>query len=247
MEIEEVDLRSLDLSLLQNLALPPMVLLSTYPLAEFDGAILYPKALRNQLQCTYGDVCKVCLKSLRAAKMPDNVIANFQYYAYYRLLNEVGEAFNTTSLFDLMLVVRARLTKISYMFNHKVGGANDTRQGFIRGNVTVLPQDTMRLCDVIPPAREKVHEALCTLFISSGCTATKQNVEHLSPVLVNKGVVHTLANFLVSHNPWYHGQVTVDEHNIEDLYDGSWENALSSMIEIACLNSETSLKEVDHY
>jgi hypothetical protein len=75
----------------------------------------------------------------------------------------------------------------------------------------------------------------------------KDNVECLRPVLVNKSVVRTLANFLVSHNPWYRGQVTVNEQNVKDLYEGSGENALPSVIEIAYLNSESLSTNVTQY
>ena len=44
-EIEEVDLTSFDLTLLQNPALLQMVLLITYVLTVFKGALLYPKVL----------------------------------------------------------------------------------------------------------------------------------------------------------------------------------------------------------
>ena len=113
--------------------------------------------------------------------------------------------------------------------------------------MAILPQDKMKLWDVIPPHRDEVREVLCALFISSGCTAMVQNVEHLRPILVNKGIVCTLANFLITHNPWYHGQVTVDEQNIEYLYKGMRKRVLPSTIEIACLNSQMSLIDVDQY
>lgn len=141
------------------------------------------------------------------------------------------------------MVARAQTTKISYLFNHKIGSAKDTWKGFIRGNVAVLPQDTMRIRDIIPPSRNEIHEALCALFVSLGGCATKLNIECLGPVLVNKGVIRTLATFLVEHNAWYRGQVVVDEGNINDLCDGSSERAIPRAIEIACLNSEVPLTE----
>jgi hypothetical protein len=155
-KIEEVDLRSIDLKLLRNSALPHMVLPNSYVMDAFDGAILYSKALRSTDRYTSGDVCWLRFETLQAAKMPENALANFQYYADDRLSIAVANAFEKASLFDLMLVARVRMTKISYLFNHKMGGADDTHQGFIRGNIAVLPQDTMKLQDVIPPATDDV-------------------------------------------------------------------------------------------
>ncbi|KAF8556634.1 hypothetical protein OG21DRAFT_1482850 [Imleria badia] len=248
-EIELVDLGTVELAILRNEALPREVLPTTYNLSEFQNAILYPKALRDCHQPTSGDVCSSCLKLLRAGVLPENALANFQYYAYDELPDDVRDAFARASIFDLMLVARARTTRISYFFNHKVGAANDTRQGFIRGNVAVLPpsQDTMKVRDVIPPSRTDMREAFCALFVSSGCTATRENVQRLGPVLVNKGVVRTLVNFLVEHNPWYRGQVTVAEGNIDDLYEGNAERALPSALEIGCLNMDESVVEQQEY
>lgn len=143
----------------------------------FDEASLYPKALRDPTTCTFTDVCRTCLKSMHQGKQPGNRLANFQYYAYDELPEDVASAFERASLFDLMLVARACMTKISYLFNHKVGVSNGTQQGFIRGNVAVLPQDTMKIWDVIPRGRDEIREALCTLLISSGATATRENIE----------------------------------------------------------------------
>ena len=85
------------------------------------------------------------------------------------------------------------------------------------------------------------------MFVSSGCTATKANIERLGPVLVNKGVVRTLANFLVQHNPWYRSTVTVNEGNIVDLYEGAMERALPDAIDIAYLNTQSLLNEQQDY
>ena len=75
----------------------------------------------------------------------------------------------------------------------------------------------------------------------------KANIERLGPVLVNKGVVCTLANFLVQHNPWYHGTVTVDEGNSDNLYEGAMERALPGAIDIAYLNTQSLLNEQQDY
>ena len=246
-DLHEVDLNKVNLGLLRNPRLPAMVMPLTYNNAAFDGAILYPNALRDRQICTCGDVCHICLKSLEGGIMPENALANFQYYAYDELSVVVAAAFERTSLFNLMLVARACCTKISFLFNHKSSSSSNTQQGFIHGNVAVLPQDTVKLRDVIPPGRDEIHEALCALFLSSGGKATKQNAERLVPIMVNKGVVRTLANFLVEHNAWYRGQVIVNDENIDDLYVGMGERALPSAIGVAYLNSTETLVESGEY
>ena len=86
-------MRTVNLTPLCNNTLLPQVLPTTYDVAEFYGAILYPKALRDPYHCTFGDVCQTCLKSLRAGTQPDNLLANFQYYAYNELPENVSAAF----------------------------------------------------------------------------------------------------------------------------------------------------------
>ena len=76
-------------------------------------------------------MCQVCLKSLRAGKVPENTLVNFQYYAYDELPVALGTVFKDASLFDLMMVARAQMTKISYLFNHNIGTSDETSQGFI--------------------------------------------------------------------------------------------------------------------
>lgn len=92
-EIEEVDLRTVNLTPLRNNTLPPQVLLTTYDVAEFYGAILYPKALRDLYHRTFGDVCQTCLKSLHAGTQPENSLVNFQYCAYNELPENISAAF----------------------------------------------------------------------------------------------------------------------------------------------------------
>lgn len=192
-----------DLSLLRNDRVPLHLYPHAYDAAEFEYALLYPNALHDHDRRGLGSVCRSCLSCLRKGKMPPDAVANFQYYTCDCLPSSVVDA----SLFDLMLVCKARATRISYMFNHNPSVSGDARQGYIKGNVAILPQDTYQLRSVIPPGADEIREAMCALFISSGVTATRQNVEKLRPVLVNKGIVRILANFLVEHNPWYSGVV----------------------------------------
>ena len=85
-----------------------MTLPTMYDLAAFDGTILYPKALRDRHQCTSGDVCHVCLKAMSAGYLPENSLANFQYYAYDELPPDVAVAFRRASLFNLWWPERRR-------------------------------------------------------------------------------------------------------------------------------------------
>lgn len=102
---------------------------------------------------------------------------------------------------------------ISFLLMEKNGNVGDHRssQGFVKGNVAILPQDTLTLQTVIPPDHDEIHNAMCALLIGHEVQPSRENSVKLGPILVNKTVVCTLANFLVTDNKWYHDVVTVDE------------------------------------
>ena len=84
--------------------------------------------------------------------MPVDALANNQYYAHECLPNDAWLAFDSVALFDIMLVARARATQVTHMMTDKpslscwLGGT----WGFVKGNVVVLPQDTVHHQSVIP-------------------------------------------------------------------------------------------------
>lgn len=119
--------------------------------------------------------------------MPVDAIANFQYYTYECLPCAVTEAFQKASLFNLMLVVRVRATHVSYLLLDKLHLASDSMpsQGYVKGNVAILPQDTLQLHSVIPPDAEEQKYVMCALFISSHTIVSVNTLRNFPPVLVN--------------------------------------------------------------
>ncbi|KAH7908086.1 hypothetical protein BJ138DRAFT_983955, partial [Hygrophoropsis aurantiaca] len=139
------------------------------------------------------------------------------------------------------MVSRARSTRISYLFSEKNGRGGDSAasQGFVKGNVAILPQDSVKLRDIIPPDRDEIQQAMCALFVGSDTRATRENIAKLRPVLVSKKIVRTLVNFLVENNRWYRSQnVRVSESNIDDLYDGDGDFGVPRAVELCFLPDE---------
>ncbi|KIK81620.1 hypothetical protein PAXRUDRAFT_72631, partial [Paxillus rubicundulus Ve08.2h10] len=118
-EFKAVDIASVhpdgvDLHLLRNNLILRDVLPSTYNLDVYNSAILYLKALDNRNFHGKMDICLSCHSLLQSNKLPVDTIANFQYYTYDKLPEDVHIAFANSSLFDLMLVVHACATRVSY-------------------------------------------------------------------------------------------------------------------------------------
>ena len=103
--------------------------------------------------------------------------------------------------------------------------------------MAILLQDTVQLQTVILPDPAEIQDTMCILLIEHNIRLTCKNIEKLEPVLVIKLVVWTLATFLVNHNAWYHGTVTIDEANLNHLFVDSVEQGVSSAVELCLLCS----------
>jgi hypothetical protein len=172
------------------------------------------------------DVCHSCYNDLvTKGRQPLDSLANFQYYGHEALSHDVRAAFENASLFDIMLVSRARATRITHLFSSKkdsstYGHDPDLSQRYNRGNVAVFPQDNIRLRDILPPPQEEVAEAMCALFVGGHIQPTRENIAKLKPVLVSKSNVSVMLKFLLACNTWYKGSgVTFSPSNFAALFD----------------------------
>ncbi|EGN96691.1 hypothetical protein SERLA73DRAFT_75563 [Serpula lacrymans var. lacrymans S7.3] len=66
-------------------------------------------------------------------------------------------------------------------------------QKYIKGNVAVMPQESVQLRQVLPPSRHEISDAMCALFVGWKVKPTRENVASLKPVLVSKQRVQTSA------------------------------------------------------
>jgi len=105
----------------------------------------------------------------------------------------------------------------------------------MRGNVVVLPQDTLWLHTMILPGLEETNKAHIVLFISSHTKVSSQTLSQFPPVLMNKAIVCNLTHFLVMYNPWYHSVVTVSEAETEKLYVNNHEVSFPVSVELVTL------------
>ncbi|KAJ7774867.1 hypothetical protein B0H16DRAFT_1303004, partial [Mycena metata] len=187
------------------------------------------------------DICSTCKPVLKKKFQPLDALANFQYYARDELPEAVREAFNSASLYDLMMVSRSRCTRITHMFCDKPDAkgwekVRSLSQGYSKGNVAIFPQDVKSVRPMLPPAADEIKEAMCALFIGPHTAPTRDNIKALKPVLVSKNRVQTMIEFLLKNNPQYiDSGVAFSSDNLDSLYPEDTEEAVPVAIELCCL------------
>ncbi|KDQ51994.1 hypothetical protein JAAARDRAFT_139448 [Jaapia argillacea MUCL 33604] len=201
-------------------------------------------------------MCSSCYTALvTEGKQPVDSLANFQYYVLDRLPEAVNLAFCEVSMFDIMLIAKARATRIMHLFSDKkdnpvAGVRRDTSQSFSRGNVAIIPQNSVKLRALLPPDRGEVADAMCALFVGGNTKPTNENIFKLSPVLVSKQCVKVLADFLAIHNRWYRlSETRFSQKNLDDLFserDMDQDEAIPQDVEISFLPTNDRDQFVNH-
>jgi len=87
----------------------------------YENVILYSPALHDWWQPGLMGICQSCYSNLTVPYwVPLDAVANFQYYAHERLPVDISDALKKASLFDFMLVARARASCITYLLSDKL-------------------------------------------------------------------------------------------------------------------------------
>ncbi|KAG1821307.1 hypothetical protein EV424DRAFT_861670 [Suillus variegatus] len=209
-ELVSVAVTRIPLILLQNECLPEHTLPRTYDFELYGRAILYPKGMTDCWSLAPLLLCSSCCAYLLRSqpRQPVNSLANFQYYGHERLPEAVRCALQNASLYDLMLISRARASHITHFYSHKFrsGGyrqSEESSQRYNQGNVAIRPQDSPQLQTLLPPSYDEIRDAVCVVFAGHNQTPTRETLKNLQAILVTKSVVKTLIDFLISNNPWY--------------------------------------------
>jgi hypothetical protein len=191
----------LDLSLLTNPGLPDILLPISYSISIYKKAILNPKGLCSLNEPGPLLLCPACKNDLLVRhRIPEFALANWLYYAQDRLPQEVCEAFETASPFELQLVMRATGTRIIHRYSDKDPSLGT--QKYNKGSLLVLPQDSLSVRKFLPPSTDSVCDTMCALFIGNELP-TRENISKLGPVLVRKSKIKIIIEFLVGNNRFY--------------------------------------------
>ncbi|KZT53695.1 hypothetical protein CALCODRAFT_528396, partial [Calocera cornea HHB12733] len=197
-----------DFTVLTNPLLPSHLRPIGYNLCAYSNAILEPAGLSNANECE-GNVtlCTPCHSYLRANKKPALALANQFYYAHDHVPSAVQDAFNHSTFVDRRLVARCSTTKICFRYfdnpeSRLYRNGFDGMQRYSRGNVLVLPQDTARLHNVLPPPMDDVRDSFVAIFAGHE-PPTPEMLRRVQPVKANANTVRTIIAFLLERNKAY--------------------------------------------
>ncbi|KAJ7773136.1 hypothetical protein B0H16DRAFT_1304990, partial [Mycena metata] len=231
--VHEYDASAVNFSLLRNDELPSKVWPSTYNYIGYDRALLCSAGLSDTNAPDKMLICDDCKTYLDRNVMPKFALANWLYYGREALPDAVREAFDSSSIFERMLVSRVRYNSVSCRFkaseydpteevDYRTQALRKARKG-IRGNVVVTPLNVRKLQEVLPPPPETIRDTMSVIFIGS-VPPSRETLHRLHPVLVRKSRVKIMLDFLMEHNPYYsrlQGFGGYSEKNLNDLFDGS--------------------------
>lgn len=253
-DIQLVHPDQIDFTLLQNPHLPDETLPTTYNLGVYQNTILYPKGLHDTKKLGMIDMCSKCESALvERNEQPKDALANWQYTGFDELPDDVQHAFQNASMFDIMMIARSRATRITHLFSKKKGSPNygqdpSESQRYDRGNISVIPQDSAMLRQLLPPDESEIQMAMTALFAGGKAKPTIENISQLSPVLVSKSRVHVLLNFLLDRNVWYRASdVGFSADNFANMFaesDAGKDEAIPKAVDI-CWLPEDEARQVE--
>ena len=92
---------------------------------NFPAYELHPKGLYNILEPSDVNMCNKCTNMLvKCGRQPKDSLANWHYTGYDELPGPVREAFESASVFDLMLVSHSRAARITQLYSNKKDAPN---------------------------------------------------------------------------------------------------------------------------
>ncbi|PPQ75301.1 hypothetical protein CVT26_015246 [Gymnopilus dilepis] len=240
---------AVDLALLRNDELPERVRPSTYNFVAYNRAVLNPKGLLNVHEVGKMIICHRCYDTLRSGRMPKFALCNWLYYGRAELPEEIKRAFGESSMFERMLISRARSNSICCKFNvsgeERKSKRNEGMQKGIRGNIMVAPLDAIRLHAILPPKID--HKDTMTAVVVGDKFPTKDTISKLGPVLVRKSRIKTLLEFLMSNNSHYapSDELVYSQENLDAIHDSTEGAEVPKTVSIGHLREHDGLESVN--
>ncbi|PPQ66487.1 hypothetical protein CVT26_011176 [Gymnopilus dilepis] len=248
-ETEIVKGKSVDLTLLRNDDLPECARPVTYNFQVYQRAILNAKGLSDPNTVSDMIICHRCYGSLCSGSMPKFALCNWLYYGKEALPRDIKLAFEESSMFERVLISRARCNSICCKFNVNGEDRSDRshqgQQKGIRGNVMVAPLDAMRLHAILPP-KIGVKDTMTAVVVGDRMP-TKETISKLSPVLVRKSRIQMLLNFLMTHNAHYapSDDLSYSQENIDAIHDSGDQSDLPKTVEIGHLQMQDGIENIN--
>ncbi|KAF8180285.1 hypothetical protein K438DRAFT_1976806 [Mycena galopus ATCC 62051] len=148
-------------------------------------------------------------------------LANFQYYGRDEL------AFETATLYDLMITAHSRATRITHLSSDKAKICRQdehraTSQQYSHRNIAIFTQDVAALRAVLPPPSSEIH---ATISPEAG-----PGIESRMKVI----------RFLLRRNAFYiSAGLQFSDSNLADIFPGALDKGVPQPVEICCLPDAT--------
>ncbi|KDR72120.1 hypothetical protein GALMADRAFT_24825, partial [Galerina marginata CBS 339.88] len=248
---ELVDGCSIDFTLLRNDDLPIHLRPVSYNFFAYNRAILDPAGLTSLNTVDQLILCQNCHSSLQRSTMPKFALCNWLYYAKDRLPHNVQNAFKDSTIFERMMIARARCNSVCCRFNYNatehVGGQHSEtlsrlRKG-IKGNIMVAPLDVVRMNKVLPPSSNMIRDTMCAVFVGDRLPS-RSSISKFGPILVRKTRVECMLHFLLTKNLHYEpdSNFQFSQHNLDELFHDNDESGVPRSVHIGHLPSNDAIE-----
>jgi len=241
------------LTILRNDDIPTSIQPVDYDFNLYKRAYLSTPGMESTTTLGRLRVCKACRDAVFKGRMPKFALANWLYYGYNSLPVDVMNAFKASSIFERMLIARARFNSICCRFSTQESLLTDgearvrdvlgnVRKG-VRGNIIVSPLDTVKMNSVIPPGPSSIKDTMCTVFVGKQIP-DKNTIHGYSPVLVRRSRVKLLIHFLLSNNPYYMPDNTFSfsPDNLDALLATEEEEAIPNSVYVGLIDTNDALE-----
>ena len=242
------------LTLLRNDDIPTTMQPVDYDFNLYKRAYLSTPGMESTTTLGRLRICKDCRNAIVKGRMPKFALVNWLYSGYESLPKEVMNAFQASSIFERMLIARARFNSICCRFSTRendllsdgeIGVRNilgNLRKG-VRGNIIVSPLDTVKMNSVIPPGPSSIKDTMCTVFVGKQ-VPDKNTIHGYSPVLVRRSRVKLLIHFLLINNPHYKpdGSFQFSPDNLDALFAAEDEEAIPNSVYVGVIDTNDALE-----
>ncbi|KAF5310090.1 hypothetical protein D9619_010532 [Psilocybe cf. subviscida] len=181
--------------------------------------------------------------------MPKFALANDLYAALGAMPVESRAAFEEATILDRKLVCRARCNNICCKFvkddasnpHHSSHSTLSRARLGVKGNVMVVPLDTIRMNAVVPPPISSIKDTICAVFVGTSKPSQKDIMtSKYSPVLVRRSRVKAMLQFLLQFNPYYNpinGGISYSEENLNALFPLHSDEDVPTSVEVGYIDA----------
>jgi hypothetical protein len=151
----------------------------------------HPETIKNSCYV----LCHSCEKSVskkRFKEIPTQAHANGLW------IGDVPDELQGLSLIEEQCISRVRATRCFFKLSLGPDGQLSSR-----GNVCILPQDTVSFFEVMPPPLSVIRDEICVVLVGSPDAVITEDTLTSGPLLVRRHKIEMALLWLINNNPLY--------------------------------------------